>query len=200
MAHHGSQLFGRGAEKQADDLARELRDRFHLRAYVDEMDFKFDDANGGRPAGYGSPIRRHYRRGDDVREDRGVGRRLPAIDGPDAKQMLMHIKTLQPDALNVDASKTAQSMAQVRRWENTVLEKLGKSRKRGPMAQAFFTRNPLLPREYFVSKGVDSFVAKMNEGVENSLLDCPGRQTIKVATFRGNTILQTSTQSGKIVL
>ena len=40
-------------------------------------------------------------------------------------------------------------------------------------------------------KGVDTFVAKMNEGVEHSLLDCPGRQTIQVATFRGKTILQT---------
>jgi hypothetical protein len=74
------------------------------------------------------------------------------------------------------------------------MEKLGKARKRGPMSQAFFTRNPLLPQEYFVPKGVDSFVAKMNEGVENSLLDCPGRQTIQVATFRGQTILQTSAQ------
>ena len=60
------------------------------------------------------------------------------------------------------------------------------------MAQAFFTRNPLLPREYFVPKGVDPFVAKMNEGVEHSLLDCPGRYTVQVATFRGKTILQTS--------
>src|SRR6185369_17563432 len=73
--------------------------------------------------------------------------------------------------------------------------KLGKSAtKRGPMAQAFFTRNPLLPREYFVPKGVDKFVAKMNEGVEHSLLDNPGRQTVQVATFRGNVILQTSSK------
>ena len=62
---------------------------------------------------------------------------------------------------------------------------------RGPMGRAFFTRNPLLPREYFVPKGVDDFVAKMNQGVEHSLLDCPGRYTVQVATFRGKTILQT---------
>jgi hypothetical protein len=72
------------------------------------------------------------------------------------------------------------------------MEKLGKPRDRGPMAQAFFTRNPLLPPEFFVPKGVDPFVAKMNEGVEHSLLDCPGRYTVQVATFRGKTILQTS--------
>src|SRR4030095_4872327 len=115
-----------------------------------------------------------------------------SIDGPDDQQTLRRIKTLEPNALNVDASQTTQSMAQVRRCEDALMEKLGKPRKRGPMGQAFFTRNPLLPREYFVPKGVDAFVAKMNEGVEHSLLDCPGRQTIQVATFRGKTILQTS--------
>jgi hypothetical protein len=84
-------------------------------------------------------------------------------------------------------------MAQARQLQDAMLEKLGKAKaKRGPMGLAFFTRNPLLPREYFVPKGVDAFVAKMNEGVEHSLLECPGRQTIQVATFRGKTILQTS--------
>jgi hypothetical protein len=48
-----------------------------------------------------------------------------------------------------------------------------------------------LPREYFVPKGVDPFVAKMNQGVEHSLLDNPGHYTVRVATFRGKTILQT---------
>ena len=60
------------------------------------------------------------------------------------------------------------------------------------MARAFIIRNPLLPREYFVPRGVDKFVEEMNSGVEHSLLDCPGRYTIQVATFRGKTILQPS--------
>jgi hypothetical protein len=92
-------------------------------------------------------------------------------------------------------------MAQVRHFEDVYKENFRKGQKRrGPMAQAFLTRNPLLPREYLVPKGVDQFVAKMNEGVDHSLLDCPGRQTIRVATFRGNSILQTSatpTTTGK---
>src|SRR5262245_35650954 len=75
-----------------------------------------------------------------------------SIDGPDAQQMLNRVKTLEPNALNVDANQTAQSMAQVRKFEDAFMEKLGKPRKRGPMGQAFFTRNPLLPREYFVPK------------------------------------------------
>ncbi len=186
---------GNGAEKQAHDLARELRERFKLRAYVHEMDFKFgDDSAGGGQSGYGGVGRRHLRRGNEVRELAVLVGDFASIDGPDAQQMLSRVKSLEPNALNVDARQTTQSLAQVRRFEDALMEKIGKQRKRGPMGQAFFTRNPLLPQEYFVPKGVDAFVAKMNEGVEHSLLDCPGRQTIKVATFRGKTILQTSAQ------
>ena len=195
---------GDGAEKQAGDLARELRERFRLQTYLHEMSFKLGDEAPGRGLdAYGAPVRRRYQRGDQVREFAVLVGDFTSIDDPKAQQTLDRIKTLQPDTLNVDASKTAQSMAQVRRFEDALLEKLGKPRKRGPMAQAFFTRNPLLPREYFVPKGVDPFVAKMNQGVEHSLLDCPGEYTVQVATFRGKTILQTSGEAdpaGQVVL
>jgi hypothetical protein len=184
---------GEGAERQAGDLARELRERYRLRAYLHEMNFKFGDESPGRGLDqYGAPVRRRYQRGDQVREYAVLVGDFAAIDDENAQQTLDRIKTLQSDTLNVEVNQTAQSMAQVRRLEDALLEKLGKKRKRGPMAQAFFTRNPLLPREYFVPKGIDPFVSKMNEGVEHSLLDCPGVYTVKVATFRGKTILQTS--------
>jgi hypothetical protein len=183
---------GTGSEQQAHNLAAELRERFHLHAYVHEMDFKFRDDSENSSGQYGGTSRRRYRRGDEARELAVLVGDFPSIDGPDAQQMLSRVKTLQPNALNVDPNQTTQSMAQARQVQNAILEKLGKSKKRGPMGQAFFTRNPLLPREYFVPKGVDAFVAKMNEGVEHSLLDNPGRQTIQVATFRGKTLLQTS--------
>jgi hypothetical protein len=184
---------GEGAARQAQDLARELRERHQLRTYLHEMSFQIGDKTPGRGLdSYGAPIRRRYQRGDQIRECAVLVGDFSAIDDPTAQQTLERIKTLQPAALNVDPGTTAQSMAQIRRMEDALLEKLGKPRKRGPMAQAFFTRNPLLPPEYFVPQGVDPFVAKMNEGVENSLLDCPGRYTVQVATFRGKTILQTS--------
>jgi hypothetical protein len=189
---------GNGAEQQTHELAQELRERYGMRAYVHEMSFKFGEESPGRGLDqYGAPVKRKFRRGDQVRELAVLVGDFVSIEDPDAQQMLDRIKTLEPNALNVDADKTAQSMAQVRRFEDALMAKFGKPRKRGPMAQAFFTRNPLLPREYFVPKGVDPFVAKMNEGVEHSLLDCPGRQTIQVATFRGKSILQTSAQEEK---
>jgi hypothetical protein len=192
---------GPGADTQARDLAQELRGQHRLAAYIHEMDFKFGDDNPGRGLdNYGAPTRRHYRRGDRAREIAVVVGDFISIDDPEAQRTLSRIKALQPHALNVDPNQSAQSMAQVRHFEDVFKEKFGKGKRRGPMAQAFLTRNPLLPREYFVPKGVDPFVAKMNEGVDHSLLDCPGQQTIRVATFRGKSILQTSatqTTNGK---
>jgi hypothetical protein len=187
---------GQRAERQATELARELRSRYRLKAYLHEMNFRLDDENLGRGLDeYGGSVRLRYQRGDQLRELSVLVGDFTSIDDPEAQKTLERIKTLQPDALNVDPNTSAQSMAEVRQGEGSLLERLGR-RKRGPMAQAFLTRNPRLPREYFVPKGVDPFVAKMNEGVEHSLLDCPGKYTVKVATFRGKTILQTSAISG----
>lgn len=187
---------GNGAEEQARELALEFRQRYNLPAYHHEMSFDFSEQSPGRGLDqYGAPVRRRYQR-EDVREHAVLVGDFPSIDDPEAQQLLQRIKKMRPAALDPERhKKTAQTMAQVRRLEDAVMEKLGKKRERGPMAQAFLVRNPLLPREYFVPQGVDPFVAKMNKGVEHSLLDCPGRYTVQVATFRGNTVLQTSAQS-----
>jgi hypothetical protein len=56
------------------------------------------------------------------------------------------------------------------------------------MRMAMVTRNPLLPAT--VDRRVlEPFVIKMNEGVKHSLLDCPGKYTVRVATFAGRTII-----------
>jgi hypothetical protein len=49
--------------------------------------------------------------------------------------------------------------------------------------------NPLLPPEYFNSAGVDKLVLEMNREVPHSLLKCPGKYTVKVATFTGTAVI-----------
>jgi hypothetical protein len=187
---------GDGAEDQAHELILEFRKKYNLPAFVHEMTFDFSKENPGRGLDqYGAPVRRRYQH-DDVREYAVLVGEFPAIDDPEAQQLLSRIKTMTPEALDPERhKKTAQTMAQVRAIQEAMWEKLGRQRKPGPMNQAFLARNPLLPREYFVPKGVDPFVAKMNKGVEHSLLDCQGRYTVQVAMFRGNTVLKTSTPS-----
>ena len=58
------------------------------------------------------------------------------------------------------------------------------------MGHAFITTNPMLLSDYFVPKGgIDELVLRMNKGVTHSLLDCPGKYTVKVATFTGAVVL-----------
>ncbi len=184
---------GERGQQQAHELAVEFRQQYNLPAFVHEVTFDFSGDTPGRGLDkYGAPVRRRYQMGDRLSEYAVLVGEFPSIDDPDAQALLERVKTMQPNSLAVDGEKSAQSLAQFRQFQAAMLEKLGKQRPSGPMAQAFLSRNPLLPREYFVPRGVDKFVARMNDGVEHSLLDCPGRYTVQVATFHGKVILQTS--------
>jgi len=61
----------------------------------------------------------------------------------------------------------------------------------------FLTRNPLLPEDFFQAPQVDRFVEELNrqEWIKHSLLDCPGRFTVRVATFRGPDVISVSNKA-----
>jgi hypothetical protein len=178
---------GDEGKAEAQELVLELRTKFNLPAYYYGMEFQLEDLNPGRGVDdYGGPIKRRYNRAE-VEEYAVLVGEFPAIDDPEAQKVLQQIKQVTPDALKVDeGEETAQSLATVRQIQNRAREQANPQRKRGPMGHAFLTRNPMLPREYFVPQGVDSEVAKWNEGIEHSLMKCPAKYSIRVATFRGN--------------
>jgi hypothetical protein len=187
---------GAEGEQQARDLVHELRSKFNLPAYYYGMTFRMDEDRPGRGLDdYGAPIRRRYQRGEVLEHAVLVGE-YPTIDDPEAQHQLQNIKTLKPQSLQVaEGESTAQSLASVRNFQQYVKKQLGKPMPKGPMGHAFLTRNPLLPKEYFAPKGVDEDVAKWNEGLEHSLLSCPGKYTIKVATFHGRSSLKDANDS-----
>ena len=56
----------------------------------------------------------------------------------------------------------------------------------------------MLPDEYFEQTRLDTFVIKLNKGVRFSLLDSPGKYSVRVATFRAaSTISSTEIKSKK---
>ena len=126
---------GDGAEEQAQALVDEFRQRFRMTAYAHEMSFDYSPKKSpGRGVDeYGAPIRRRFQRGDRVREIAVLVGNYPSVDDPDAQEALEKIKTMQPNALQADGEQTSQSMAQVREWQDQLLERLGKKRDRGPM-------------------------------------------------------------------
>jgi hypothetical protein len=142
----------------------------------------------------GAPQKMRYQRSKEFNEIAVLVGDFPTIDDADLKLTLQKIKNAQPSALSPPEGRASyQQLGAYRNGEFSVVidGKVVDQRKApGPMAHAFVTRNPLLPEEYFVPKGVDKLVLEMNKHVTHSLLDCPGKYTVKVATFTGNVTIK----------
>ncbi|MCG8449631.1 MAG: hypothetical protein MI725_08635 [Pirellulales bacterium] len=183
---------GLDGEAEARQLVWELRSKNNLPAYYYGMSFQLGEENPGRGIdAYGGRIKRRYQRGEEVVQHAVLVGDFSSLNDPAAQQMLKRIKRLRPEALSPQEGKsTSQSLAAVRHFQNLLKEKMGASTRKGPMGHAFLTRNPLLPKEYFVPQGVDKEVAKWNKGLEYSLIKCPGNFSMRVATFRGRSSLK----------
>lgn len=195
-----STFSGDGAEDQARELVLEFRKRFNLPAYVHDMQFNLEEKAIGRGVDkYGAPIKMKYRRGTKLHEWAVLVGDFQSIEDAQAQKLLKTVKTMKPTALDPNAREegTTQALAGVRAMQVAFVERLGKQKELGPMRAAFMTRNPVLPAEYFVPKGVDKFVAKMNSKVKHSLLDNDKKFTVKVATFQGRGILKGAANAPK---
>ena len=191
---------GEGAEQQATRLCSELTNQHGMKCYVHKMTFEF--AKEGEQLGrgvdkYGDPIKMRYRGGSQRDEWAVLVGDFTHVEDSLAEKHLAQIKSIKPSSLNLgNDGETSQNYAHIRLTQTALLEKLGrKPAADGPMRTAFMTRNPLLPSEYFVPKGVDKFVEKMNKGLKYSLLKADGRYTVKVATFKGRGVLQGATNA-----
>ncbi len=177
---------GEGAERQAHDLVLELRKRFKLPAYTHRREFDFSEPVQGLGFDrYGEPKRMKHMHASKFDEVAVLVGDFPLVDDPEAQKVLQKIKYARPECLELnEQSKTSQRMGVLREIQRRISPDPDVKNK-GPMRAAFVTRNPLLPDEYFAPKTLDPLVVKMNKDVEHSLLNCPGKFTVRVATFRG---------------
>ena len=182
---------GPEGENEARDLVLELRRDHQLPAYYFGMTFEMDRLAGRGIDTNGARITRRYKRGNRIVEHAVLVGEFPTIDDPEAQQVLKKIKHLKPECMSKNEGQlSSQSLAAVRRFHRYLRRQLGSTGEKGPLSHAFVTRNPLLPREYFVPQGVDEEIAKWNEGLDYSLMKCPGKYSIRVATFRGRSEFQ----------
>jgi hypothetical protein len=179
---------GERAEQQARELVLELRQRYKLPAYMYRMHFQVGEEVLGRGVDrYGNPVRMRYRRPPQFDEIAVMVGDFPAVDDPEAQRTLEKIKYCQPECLKPSPEKpTSQNLAA---WRTFIKYVRPEKESLGPMCKAFLTTNPLLPREYFAPKGMDAFVEQLNADLPYSLLRCPGKYTVQVATFTGTVIM-----------
>lgn len=183
---------GEGAEQQAKELVYELRKRYKMPAYMHKMDFEFGEAYSRCFSRYGGQRKARYIRGPEAEEIAVLVGDFNEVDDANSQKVLEKIKYLKPECLKT--SKGKKTNVTLAGWRSVVksYQKMldnGKE-KRGPMGSAFMIPNPLRPKEYFTPGGVDKFVEEMNSLFEYSLLKCPGKYTVQVATFTGRSVLK----------
>lgn len=173
---------GDNAEKEARELVYELRKKYKLEAYTHAKVFDYSHEVRGR--GFnpdGTPKVMRHNQDEAIKEVAVMVGNFASIDDDNALETLKKIKTLEPATLR-KADQSSQVFAELRNAVNA-------KKKKGPMGNAFVVTNPLLPPEYFRAAGIDKLVLDMNKDVQYSLFDCPGKYTVKVATFTGRGML-----------
>jgi hypothetical protein len=196
-------LPGADAKPQAVSLAREIRQQLKLPSFVMEK------STGVAPAAVKRERIRNDRNGNpvpvnlEVRYANGgqesvyvvlVGE-FADLNDPRIPETLQAIRTAHPAALKDDApdaadeaEKAASNNWLLSQYRSKLWSRNERKEKVGKMGAAFVTRNPLLPDDYFEAPKVDEFVANLNKDVEHSLLDCPGKFTVRVASFTGREV------------
>lgn len=191
---------GENGLPQARGLVKELRTRYNLQAYLHSRDFDFTETVEGKGFEKGSqnPVKMRYLRDRVSKQVVVLVGNYETLESPALQRTLEKLKYAWPKSLEIHPEQgTSQNLAFLREM-NRRLHSDEDRKRRGPMATAFAAQNPVLPKEYFSPKGLDSFVHSMNKDVENSLLGNPGRFTVKIATFRGASTMQSATGEFKL--
>ncbi len=181
---------GPTAEQEANELVLEMRKRFKWKAFLHRQSYDFTEPVVGHGVDqYGEPKKMRYKHSIKFDEIAVLVGDFPSVDDPTLQSTLKAIKVCQPACLQLD-NRTTSSLrfAGLRNWHKKISSSADAKRK-GPLGKAFVTRNPLLPQELFTPTGFDSLVQQMNSGVKYSLLSCPAKYTVRVATFRGRSFI-----------
>jgi hypothetical protein len=173
---------GPAARDDARRLVHELRGRHKLEAYTHEKAFDFTGEQRGMGLNPdGTPKRMRYANAGRVIEVAVLIGDFASFEDPRGQKTLQTVKGLRPEALGGPGAKSrlVADFLQANR------QHARDAAARPPMHAAMLIPNPLLPDDYFTRQEVDAFVLAMNDDVSHGLLDCPGRYTVRVATFTG---------------
>ncbi|TWT94158.1 hypothetical protein [Neorhodopirellula pilleata] len=194
-------FLGPGSQERAERLVMEIRRDLNLPAFLYEKEIDFSgEVNPGSPiqrTGGAAAFQRKMRYANEIRYEAHavlVGE-YDTAEHPRVESDLEKIKTAQCGVFGDEKEMAAETdirnpVTAVKALHHRLVKKMGDP-KLGAMGNAFLTRNPMLPEDFFQAPEVDAFVRHLNEGKTHSLIDeCPGKYTVVVRTFSGfNTIV-----------
>lgn len=196
---------GPGAAEQAHELVVELRKQFNLPAYIDQKEFDYTETIEGKSIDRytGLPAKMKNANGSKFNAYAVLVGDFESSADPQLQKILEKLKYARPACLDLEKRESStQRFAGFRELQRRMNGDAAK-RKKGPMGNAFVTRNPHLPETFFAPGGLDDFVVELNRRVEHSLLNNPGRYTVKVASFGGKNTMNSKEieeleRSGKV--
>ncbi|MEQ1827259.1 MAG: hypothetical protein ABL921_14985 [Pirellula sp.] len=195
MSFHGDD-----AKIKAEKLATELRRDHKLQAYC--LNKRFDFTKPLEGAGFdeaGRERRMKYRDPKVIDSYAVLVGDFDSIDSTAITDTLTKIKKINPKAVGREAVVDTKANSVDVHWYRNYLKKVlptadGSAKDAaifGPMENAFVTRNPLLPADFYKAPEVDRFIKKINDekGLsEFNLLACPGKFSVRVAFFQGDDV------------
>ncbi len=173
---------GEAGKAKATALAKEFRQDYDLPAFIHQEAFDFTQPleTKGR-----DPRRMRYANAQAYEAYAVLVGEYDSVNHPELLKTLDRIKTATPRAFDLEGNDESTSPLAAIRALHRKWVGMKKEGPKGPMANAFVTRNPILPEEFFTPPEVDSFVYSLNKNVEHSLLDNPAKFTVVVRTFEG---------------
>jgi hypothetical protein len=177
---------GPTADQQSHDLVIELRQKYKLEAFAFRRTYDFSKPTDGLGYNrYGGARRMRYLNNQKFDEIAVLVGNFSSFQDPQMDRALGILKYAKPDTLDPNKKPDSSQRLLGARTLYNMLSANPEKREKGPMSAAFVTRNPMLPEELFVAKGMDPFVYDMNKDLPHSLLKCPGKYTVRIASFRG---------------
>jgi hypothetical protein len=182
-----STFVGEGSQQRAERLAAEIRKELGMPAFIYREKFDFTGTINRDPR---TARATRYANQYQYEAYAVLAGEYDSVEHPNIEADLTKIRTAKP-ALFRDAGEVAAETNQsnpittIKSFTSELLTKARGDKSAGPMSQAFVTRNPMLPEEFFQSPSIDSFVHQMNDGLQYSLLECRGKYTVVVKTFEG---------------
>ena len=183
---------GGGADAEARQLVETLRTKYRFNAFVHKEHYDFSDSVNGKGFDkHGRPKKMRFASDHAYDEVAVLVGDYESINDPKMQKQMQAIKYATAAELQLKGSKdspTTRRFAGLRSIQKKLTNR-DEKRQKGPLGNAFATRNPMIPREATAPSGIDRLLVDINKGVEYSLLDNPSKYTVRVASFRGQVII-----------
>ena len=169
-------LAGEGAEAEARELVEMLNTRLKVKAYLHKKSYDFTNEVEGKGFDrFGNKKRMRFNTEGAFEEFAVLVGDFDQVDDPKLQKQLRIIKFATAGELGLRSdgkNPTTRRYAGLRAIQKKIRGDKEK-RSRGPLGNAFATRNPMIPREAVAPGGLDEFIFEWNKRTKNTLLKNP---------------------------